>query len=280
MTNATLTSTSTTDDRAPRPDGHDWRIAGEAWGHAARDWSTLFEHYAVEAVAAIGRAVDARPGSRVLDVGCGSGWAMRFLRGLGADVAGIDASQRLLEVAEDRNPDSEIVHGSMFDLPWGADTFDAVVSINGIWGGGEDALLEAHRVLGPGGHFGMSFWGVGEPLDLRPFFVAVAGHLDRGHVDGMVSINGIAKPGVAEDMLTASGFEVVRRERRVSVLEWPDEQVAWRALRSIGPIVPALRDSDPEAVRRDALASIEACRTQHGAYRFQNVQDIVIARRP
>lgn len=276
MTNTTLSPTSTSRSEPARPDGHDWRAAGEAWGHATDDWSTLFEHYAVEAVATIGHAVEAGPGTRVLDVACGSGWAMRFLRGLGADVAGIDAAARLLEVATERNPDSEIVHGTMFDLPWGAATFDAVVSINGIWGGGEDALREAHRVLRPGGRIGMSFWGEGEPLDLRPFFFAVAAHLDRDHVEGMMSINSIATPGVAEDMLTSAGFDVVERERRTSVLEWPDDDVAWRALRSVGPIVPALRNSDPEAVRRDALAAIDHCRTPRGTYRFENVQDVVI----
>lgn len=263
-----------------RADGHDWRVAGDAWGHAADDWSTLFEHYAVEVVAAIADRVGAAPTTRLLDVACGSGWAMRFLRGRGADVAGIDAAARLLEVAGERNPTSELVHGSMFDLPWAAGSFDAVVSINGIWGGGEDALVEAHRVLRPGGRIGLSFWGSGEPLDLRPFFLAVAGHLDRGHIAGMVSINDIATPGVAEQMLGAAGFEVLERGRRVSVLEWPDEEVAWRALRSVGPIVPALRDSDPDVVRRDALAAIERCRTTRGTYRFENVQDFVIARRP
>lgn len=266
-------------DTVKRADGHDWRAAGEAWGHAAADWSTLFEQYAVDAVAAIAARTGVGAGTRVLDVACGSGWAMRFLRGLGADVAGIDAAARLLDVAVERNPHSEIVHGSMFDLPWAPRAFDAVVSINGIWGGGEDALREAHRVLRPGGTIGISFWGKDEPLDLRPFFFAVAAHLDRDHVDGMVSINNIAQPGVAEDMLTAAGFEVLERDRRTSVLEWPDEDIAWRALRSVGPIVPALRNSNPAAVRRDALAAIDHCRTARGTYRFENVQDVVIARR-
>jgi hypothetical protein len=80
-------------------------------------------------------------------------------------------------------------------------------------------------------------------------------------------------------MLSNAGFEVVSRERRVSVLEWPDEDIAWRALRSVGPIVPALRNSDPDAVRRDALAAIDHCRTPRGSYRFENVQDVVIAER-
>ena len=39
------------------------------------------------------------------------------------------------------------------------ESFDAVMSINGIWGGCEDALVEANRVLRPAGMIGISFWG-------------------------------------------------------------------------------------------------------------------------
>jgi SAM-dependent methyltransferase len=282
----TETTTDGTDSRsgstvaaAAHADGHDWRVAGEAWGHAADDWSTLMEHYAVEVVAAIGQRCDIESGSRVLDMACGSGWAMRYFRGLGADVAGIDAADRLVGVAKERNPDSEVVYGSMFELPWNNGSFDAVTSINGIWGGCDDAVAEAHRVLKRGGMFGISFWGKGAPLDLRPFYLAVASHLDPDHLAGMVATNNIARPGVAEDMMRVAGFEVVERGQRISVVEWPDEDIAWRALCSVGPIVPALAHSDPAAVRRDALAAISHCRTERGTYRFENVQNFVIARK-
>ena len=59
MTNATCTPTTEISNEAVRPDGHDWRLAGEAWGHAADDWSTLFEHYAAGAVASIATGVGA-----------------------------------------------------------------------------------------------------------------------------------------------------------------------------------------------------------------------------
>jgi 2-polyprenyl-3-methyl-5-hydroxy-6-metoxy-1,4-benzoquinol methylase len=277
MTN-TLTAHANTE--SPHDRGHLWRTAGDAWGHAAADWSTLFEHYSLAVVDAIVAGAGIGPGTRVLDVACGSGWATRRMAAAGAEVAGIDAADRLVDVAVDRLPTSEIVHGSMFELPWDAETFDVVTSINGIWGGCDGALDEAHRVLRPGGAVAFSFWGQGEPIDLKPYFFAVAAHLDRSHVDGMIETNSIAKPGVAEEMLHRAGFEVAQRGRRVSVVEWPDEDVAWRALRSIGPTVPALMNSDSEAVKRDVIDSIAHCRTALGTYRFQNVHDFVIARKP
>ena len=57
----------------------------------------------------------------------------------------------------------------------------------------------------------------------------------------MKRLNDIGAPGIAETMLEASGFEVVSRGQRVSTIEWPDADLAWRALSSIGPAVPALR---------------------------------------
>jgi hypothetical protein len=96
----------------------------------------------------------------------------------------------------------------------------------------------------------------------------------------MVATNNIARPGVAETMMSDAGFEVVERGQRVSVVEWPDDDIAWRALCSIGPIVPALAHSDPVAVRRDAMSAIAHCRTDRGVYRFENVQNFVIARKP
>ena len=282
MTNTLIVPTIASPDPAAAPParGHDWRTAGEAWGHAAADWSTLFEHYSLDVLDAIVAGTGIGPDTRVLDVACGAGWATRRMAAAGATVAGIDAAGRLVDVAVDRLSTSEIVHGSMFDLPWDDRTFDVVTSINGIWGGCDAALDEAHRVLRPGGALAFSFWGQGEPIDLKPFMFAVAAHLDRSHVEGMIETNSIAKPGVAEEMVHRAGFEVVERGRRISVLEWPDEEVAWRALRSVGPIVPALANSDTEAVRRDVIDSIAHCRTALGTYRFQNVHDFVIARKP
>jgi SAM-dependent methyltransferase len=272
-------NSSTTTAPRPHADGHDWRLAGEAWGHAATDWSTLMEGYSVEVVDAIVEQAPITPGDRVLDVACGAGWATRRISNRGATVAGIDAAERLVEIARDRMPTAEVVHGSMFDLPWADASFDVVTSFNGIWGGCDAALDEAHRVLRPGGMLGISFWGRGEPLDLRPYFFAVAAHLDGQHLDGMKRTDSIAKPGVAEEMLDRAGFEVVERDRRLSVVEWPDGDVAWRALRSIGPVVPALANADETAVKASVLEALEGCRTPYGAYRFQNTQEYVVAQR-
>ena len=280
MTVSDTTNETTEEDRpADTPEGHDWEVAGTAWGRRSRDWACLFEHYAVDVIQAIFRRVGVDEGTSMLDIACGSGLAIRYADAMGATTAGIDAAEPLIEIARDRAPDADLRVGNMFELPWDDESFDAVTSINGVWGGCEGALAEAHRVLKPGGRIGISFWGKGH-LDLRACFLAFAVNAPEPHLDGMRRTNNISRPGVAEAMLESTGFEVVENGNRVSTLEWPDADTAWRAVASIGPAVPALEHVGAEALRPHVMEAIEGLKDRHGIYRFCNDQQFVIARKP
>ncbi len=258
---------------------HDWREAGDAWGHAAVDWATLNEHYATDVLLAIFDRIGVASGSDVLDIACGAGLGTRLAIGAGARVSAIDASASLIDIARDRSPSADIRHGSMFDLPWTDERFDAAMSINGIWGGCDDALAEAYRVLRPGAALGISYWGKG-PMDFRHAFRVFAANSPRSSVEGMARTNNIAKPGVAEAMLEAAGFEVVEQGTRVSVIEWPDAETTWRAFRSAGPAVPALAHTAHDTLRAAVLEALDHCRDERGMYRARNDHQFVIARKP
>lgn len=266
-------------DRAEAADHHDWRAAGEAWGSRANDWSCLYEHYSIDVLIALFARLGVRPGIRLLDIACGSGLAVRVADAMGATVAGIDAAPDLVEVGRERTPTADLRVGSMFALPWPDASFDAAVSVNGIWGGCEAALDEAFRVLRPGGLIGLSFWGTGPPLDIRTFFRIFAAHAPAEHRGSMRQLNNISAEGVAEQMLTASGFVVLERGGRTSVIEWPDAEIAWRAISSVGPAVPALRSNDASLLKREVLEALESCRDPRGMYRTRSDQQFVVARK-
>lgn len=279
-------SATTTNDRAERPaagaggeEVADWQLAGEAWGHAAGDWATLMEPYARDAIEVIFDSVGLGAGTHLLDVACGAGYALARASRLGATVAGLDASAGLLDVAATRVPEAELVCGSMFDLPWGDESFDVVTSFNGIWGGCEDAVVEITRVLRPGGHLAFSFWGPGRELDLRDYFF-VLGTTGPDVAEELMSLAHVGAPGVAEQMVAEAGLELVAREKTAAQFEWADEDAAWRALRSPGVALPSLEATGESELRRRVLEAIAPFRSEAGTYHATNSLEHVIARKP
>lgn len=64
---------------------------------------------------------------RVLDVGCGTGFITRYLRGR---VVGLDQSEAMLEIAQVRVPAATFCKGNALDLPFADGSFDRVFTGN------------------------------------------------------------------------------------------------------------------------------------------------------
>src|SRR5438034_4844364 len=70
-----------------------------------------------------------RPDARLLDAGCGTGGFLRFLldREAIGSATGIDLSPEPIELARQRVPEAELAVGSVTELPFEDETFDAAV---------------------------------------------------------------------------------------------------------------------------------------------------------
>jgi len=109
------------------------------------------------------RRMNLRSGERVLDLGCGSGWATRLLARLVADgpegfgqVVGVDVSDEMIRQARASSKDFEnvmFVWGSATQIPWEENFFDKVLSVESFYyyPDQERALAELFRVMAPKG---------------------------------------------------------------------------------------------------------------------------------
>lgn len=96
------------------------------------------------------------PGDKILDIACGTGALTRIAAersGKNGFVAGLDMNPGMLSVAEKLAPDIEWREGRAEELPWDANSFDAVISQFGLmfFENKQAALQEMLRVLKPGG---------------------------------------------------------------------------------------------------------------------------------
>ena len=76
-------------------------IQGRLWGARAHDYANYLEQVGLPLMGAALDAAHVRPGTQLLDAGCGAGLLalLAFLRG--AKVSALDASPALLEIARD-----------------------------------------------------------------------------------------------------------------------------------------------------------------------------------
>jgi SAM-dependent methyltransferase len=223
-----------------------WEEVDEGWGHDAAEYAYLFELQMWREYVEVLDACDVGAGTRILDIGCGSGLAVRIATERGAMAAGIDASPRLLAVARARAPEADLRVGDMFDLPFDDARFDVVTSFRSIWGGCEKAMEEAARVCRPGGFVGLSFFSSPRVMHGYPFW-RLYGNVDdheRAHAKEMASI---ASEGVAEQMMADAGLQPGQRYVRLSPYEYPDADLAARSWASTGPAYLAIRTMGHEA---------------------------------
>ena len=89
-----------------------------SWAEPHPEWLVVAERAAIGA------------GTRVLDVGCGTGAFCAFASARGAFVAGVDLDPDRIAAARARVPAGDFAVGSMEQLPWTDGAFDVVTGFN------------------------------------------------------------------------------------------------------------------------------------------------------
>jgi SAM-dependent methyltransferase len=151
-------------DRFPRASGYnpEWVLAGVSGG-ANPLWMTEW----------LAEALELRPGMRVLDLGCGRALSSIFLRReFGVQVWATDlwfsASENLQRIRDAGVEDGVFpIHADARSLPFAADFFDAVVSIDSFFYYGTDDLYLNYlaRFVKVGGSLGIAGAGLMREVD-------------------------------------------------------------------------------------------------------------------
>ncbi len=106
--------------------------------------------------------MELKPGDRVLDLGCGAGWATRMIAVAVADehrpgqVIGLDVSDEMIRHARAASTEyhnAMFVVGSAQQVPWEENFFDKVLSVESFYyyADQDRALAELFRVMAPKG---------------------------------------------------------------------------------------------------------------------------------
>ncbi len=157
------------------------RYEHETWTRCAATYLDHFAGLTRETVPLLQDAAGIRPGSTVLDIGCGPGHVAGALAEAGAIVTGIDFSARMVEVARRHYPEAAFQEANAEQLPFGDASFEAVVSnfVVHHLARPDVVFREVCRVLNPGGRFAFVVFERPEAQSsIGAFFEAVAAHHD------------------------------------------------------------------------------------------------------
>ncbi|XP_042434714.1 24-methylenesterol C-methyltransferase 2-like [Zingiber officinale] len=140
--------------------GQSFHFSPSLPGRSHREATRIYEKRVADAIAA-------RPGQRILDVGCGVGGPMRTIAAhSGAGIVGITISEYQVSRAREHNRRAgldgrcEVVRGNYLEMPFPESSFDGAYCVQAACHARrlEDVYREVFRVLKPGALFVTDDW--------------------------------------------------------------------------------------------------------------------------
>jgi len=253
----------------------------EHWGRRPCDWAELAEPANEALFAEVLSRLELGPGVRLLDIGCGSGYAARLAAALGATVTGIDITPELLAIARERAPDAQFVEGEMDALPFPDAAFDAAVGFN-AFPFAEDpvtAVREAARVTRPGGLVAATTFAEPERNESTALHLALEPLRDAPATGAAHLPYGLSAAGGLDRLLASASLTLVTRGE--VALDWTHHSVdhAVRAVLASGGGAMAIETGGEPAARAALERALVPFTRPDGGVCMHNVFRYAIARR-
>jgi SAM-dependent methyltransferase len=203
------------------------------------------------------------PGTRLLDLATGPGYAASAAAGRGASVVGIDIAAAMVALATRLHPELDFRQSDAHALPFDDSSFDAVVGSFLVLhlGRPEQAVAEAVRVLRSGGVLALTTWDVADRARMFGVFldaVAEAGATVPDDVPPAPDFFRFSDDDEFDSLLGDHGLE----ERVIRTVGFT-ERVAtvddlWDGFLAGSLRVAALITGQPEETRRRIRAAFDA----------------------
>jgi SAM-dependent methyltransferase len=256
-------------------------IQAQVWGVRARDWAEVQEGTFLPLFERVLDQTAVRSGSEVLDIGCGSGLFCELAARRGSLVSGLDASEALLAIAQERTPEGDFRIGEMEELPYADGTFDLVTGFNSFQFAADpvNALRQARRVNRPGGKLVIGVFGLPQDCDARFYFSAL-GALLPPPPPGTPGPFALSQDGVLEALVEKASLQPGPVEQIAIPWEYPDASTMLRGLLASGPGTRAIQRVGEESAAQTILQALAPFKTASGSYRLANTARYMIVRVP
>ena len=213
-----------------------------------------------------------RPGTTVLDLGCGAGLFARAAADRGARVTGIDVDPRAVRLAAAEVPEGSFAVGTAERPPPGR--FDVVAAVQLLM-----HVPDPVAVLAAAGRAGAvvaaTVWGREDECDVRLFGEALAPWLGPGPASGPP----MTEPARLRAAARRAGLVIERLDEAVCAFDYADDDEL------LGPLLhsavgrAAAGRAGPTAVRDAVLERATPHRTAGGGYRLENLFRVLVAHR-
>jgi SAM-dependent methyltransferase len=250
------------------------------WGPGARDWSDYNEPMCTPFYNAVFDATGVGPTTKLLDVGCGGGFALLLAAARGATVSGLDATAELLAVASERVPSATLIQGDLEEpLPFDDASFDVVTAFNAVQYAADPVagLKNMGQVTKPGGLLAVLVWGPPEQCESGVMFQQMGPLMPPAPSNAPGPI-AWSESDQLEELAAMSGLTPVSVNDVSNPLIYPDLATAVRTQLSSGPAQRAIQHSGLPAVRGALTRAFTGSRRPDGTYRQENVFRYLIAR--
>lgn len=242
-------------------------VQGKLWSIAPQFWAKHFEPWFLPIYKNVLEQLQLTESHLLLDAGCGAGLFSKLAIDTGAEVMGMDAAPGLLEEARRRNPQNNFLEEDLEALPFADDSFDVVTGFNSFQYAGnfENALLEAKRVLRPGGRLVLAIWAKPELSNGTEVLNAI-GTLLPPPPPGTPGPFALSEDGKMESVLQANGLKLTYKTTVDCPFLYASLNDGVKSFMGTGPAAGAMNHNSRQIVEGTIAAALQPFRVVDDFY--------------